>query len=323
MIVDALPVALLCPYDRRRLEPRGDLLGCPEGHEFPVVDGIPVLLRRDLASTHARAFRTTFEALDQHGPEGQPLEELGPDEVDPFVQNVLVGSCGNLYKKLRHNLRTYPIPDIELPEGEGRLLLDVGSGWGRWCVAAARRGYVPVGIDARLGAARAARRVARQCGARAYFLVADARSMPFEDDSFDVVYSFGVLQHFPEEEVLRSLDEIRRVLKPGGRSLVQMASSFGVRAILRKLFMPRELTDYARCWSPGALREKFGARIGPTEISAHAYLTLNACPADLPLLPWSSRLIVRVSEALRSLARGVPPLRYVADSMYVTSHKAG
>ena len=38
--------------------------------------------------------------------------------------------------------------------------------------------------------------------------------LPFGDDSFDVVVSFGVLEHVPNDEL--SLQEIRRVLKPGG-----------------------------------------------------------------------------------------------------------
>ena len=48
--------------------------------------------------------------------------------------------------------------------------------------------------------------------------VADVRDLPFRDASFDAVYSMGTIEHFDETE--RAVDEIARVLKPGGRAIV-------------------------------------------------------------------------------------------------------
>jgi ubiquinone/menaquinone biosynthesis C-methylase UbiE len=48
----------------------------------------------------------------------------------------------------------------------------------------------------------------------------DAKALPFKDDTFDCVYSFGVLHHFPEIE--SALAEIHRVLKPGGQVMVML-----------------------------------------------------------------------------------------------------
>lgn len=47
---------------------------------------------------------------------------------------------------------------------------------------------------------------------------ADATALPFEDASFDCVYSFGVVHHIPEVE--RVISEVYRVLRPGGESLI-------------------------------------------------------------------------------------------------------
>src|ERR1700682_3319081 len=83
------------------------------------------------------------------------------DHVDGFVQRWVAGTNGNLYVPLINKLSRYPIPTwpTEGMRGTGGLLLDVGCGWGRWMVAAARAGYRPVGIDIKLEPLQAARRV--------------------------------------------------------------------------------------------------------------------------------------------------------------------
>jgi SAM-dependent methyltransferase len=48
--------------------------------------------------------------------------------------------------------------------------------------------------------------------------VADLRDLPFRDASFDAIYSMGTIEHFDETE--RAVEEMARVLKPGGRAIV-------------------------------------------------------------------------------------------------------
>jgi len=48
--------------------------------------------------------------------------------------------------------------------------------------------------------------------------VADLRELPFRDASFDAIYSMGTIEHFDETE--RAVEEMARVLKPGGRAIV-------------------------------------------------------------------------------------------------------
>ncbi|MEO7794167.1 MAG: hypothetical protein ABIV06_05280, partial [Thermoanaerobaculia bacterium] len=42
---------LVCPRDHRRLELRGDFLHCGQGHRYPVVDGVPVMLLAEAEAT--------------------------------------------------------------------------------------------------------------------------------------------------------------------------------------------------------------------------------------------------------------------------------
>jgi SAM-dependent methyltransferase len=48
--------------------------------------------------------------------------------------------------------------------------------------------------------------------------VGDVRALPFHDASFDAIYSMGTIEHFDETE--HAVEEIARVLKPGGRAIV-------------------------------------------------------------------------------------------------------
>jgi SAM-dependent methyltransferase len=67
------------------------------------------------------------------------------------------------------------------------------------------------------------------------FRVADAENLDFPDESFDLVYSHGVLHHTPD--TARAVHEIRRVLKPGGRAIVMLyhRGSYNYRVGIRIL----------------------------------------------------------------------------------------
>ena len=54
--------------------------------------------------------------------------------------------------------------------------------------------------------------------------VADVRDLPFRDASFDAIYSMGTIEHFDETE--RAVDEMARVLKPGGRAIVGVPNRY-------------------------------------------------------------------------------------------------
>jgi SAM-dependent methyltransferase len=53
---------------------------------------------------------------------------------------------------------------------------------------------------------------------RLHATVGDVRDLPFRDASFDAIYSMGTIEHFDETE--RAVEEMARVLKPGGRAIV-------------------------------------------------------------------------------------------------------
>ena len=232
--------------------------------------------------------------------------------VDPLVAKYLVKTHGNLYRGVE--LTRYPIPDFPL-RGPGRLL-DIGSNWGRWTIAAVRAGFRATGIDSKEKAIAAARRVAAQLEVEADYLVGDALALPFEDGSFDVVHSYSVLQHLPKEDVAQVVGEVRRVLRPGGLAWIEMPNAHGALNTVRRLHRPAPSGADVRYWTTAELRRVFSA-IGPVELIADGFLTINPQPADLDLLRPSYRVVVRVSESLRRASTRVPALVTVADSLIV------
>jgi SAM-dependent methyltransferase len=54
--------------------------------------------------------------------------------------------------------------------------------------------------------------------------VGDVRDLPFRDASFDAIYSMGTIEHFAETE--RAVEEMARVLKPGGRAIVGVPNRY-------------------------------------------------------------------------------------------------
>lgn len=319
--VEAWPTELLvCPRDRSALAVEGETLRCAEGHAYPYVDGIPVLVVDDLEPTQP-AYWASPEQIEAVRV-AQPPAVTG-DAVDPYVAELILGTHGNLYKHLGAGLARYPIPDFPLAPGSGELLLDIGCNWGRWSISAARAGYRAVGLDPSFEAIVAARRIARQLGAQSRYVVADTRRLPFADDTFDVVFSYGVLQHLSKRDVAAAVEEIRRTLKRGGYSWVQMPNALGVRnlyQLARRGFREGDRFE-VRYWRRGELTRTFGA-IGATELSTDGFFTLNPQKRDLDLLPRRYRALVRTSEALRRLSGRAPFLTAVADSVNVRSARA-
>lgn len=313
---------IVCPRDKQELCLRSGRLHCADGHTYGVFEGIPILLVDETEQTHIEGERSLL--VGQTGDSSQiPRFEVAPNEIDPFVQQSIGATNGNLYQSLVGRMTEYPIPQLRIPGGNGASFLEIGCSWGRWSIAAARAGYRVIGIDPSLKGIRAARRVACQLGIDAMYLVADARFLPFRESSFEKVFSYSVLQHLSPENVRVTLREIRRVLRPGASCTVQMANAYGLRSLqhqARRGF-GKPTAFEVRYWTPRQLRKTFDTEIGPSHLSVDGFFSLNAQISDVHLLPLSHRGVVYASEALRHVSRLVPPLRYLADSVYVEARK--
>jgi|SRR5579862_1768805 len=103
----------------------------------------------------------------------------------------------------------------------GKMVLDVGCGMGRFADVAARWGAHVVGIDLSVAAEVAARNLD---GREATIFQADVFHLPFAAESFDFIYSIGVLHHTPNCE--QAFKMLPRLLKPGGRIAIWLYSRY-------------------------------------------------------------------------------------------------
>ena len=335
---------LVCPRHKSGLEELEGSLVCPDGCEYPVVQGVPVLLRDDVEQTlwvagaslqKARQLARSFSAdpdpcVETLGIDPEECASLAAalrskqEGVDPVVSQLIVATNGNLYRTLLGRLASYPIPHLRLPPAKGALLLDIGCNWGRWCVAAARRGYRVIGMDPSLGAVLAAQRVCLQLGVNAHFIVGDSRHLPFASHVFDVAFSYSVLQHFAKNDVRVTLNEVARILKCGGNSMIQMPNAYGIRSLYqqaRRGFKPGADFD-VRYWTRAELKTTFERLLGATSLHVDCFFGLGIQNSDKHMLPLKHKMVVWASDTTKSISDKVHFLRAFADSLYACSVKA-
>jgi ubiquinone/menaquinone biosynthesis C-methylase UbiE len=193
----------------------------------------------------------------------------------------------------------------------GKDVLDVGIGSGSATQMLAEAGATGPGVEISEWAVETTRRRLAAFGLDAEVLQADAEQLPFADESFDLVFSWGVIHHSSDMD--RALAELVRVTRRGGEVVLMVyhrRSLFFLvyRGFQRFLPVARRLglhfegarageTDglIARHFTVDELREKLG-RAGLTNVLIKPY------GQDAELLPLPRRLRLPITERLpRSL----------------------
>lgn len=102
----------------------------------------------------------------------------------------------------------------------GARLLEVGCGMGTDLLQFARGGAHVTGVDLTPRSIQISRKHFDLYDAQGDFAISDAENLPFADESFEVVYSNGVLHHTPD--TARAVGEVHRVLRTGGLARVML-----------------------------------------------------------------------------------------------------
>lgn len=123
-------------------------------------------------------------------------------------------------RTFRYQLQDYMHGVFEFEKWANKKVLEIGCGAGIDSLEFARNGAVVTATDVTDNALKLTRALSEEAGIPVNIKRASAIALPFPDESFDCVYSFGVLHHFPDIE--KALQEIRRVLTPGGTVMVML-----------------------------------------------------------------------------------------------------
>ena len=127
-----------------------------------------------------------------------------------------------------------------VPFDEGSSVLELGCGNGKTLAALRDAGYRVTGVDFSQEAVNASRSL---LGEDTDLRCASVLDLPFEDEYFDGVVMFHVLEHITSEQERQASSEIFRVMKPGSRLML-------------------------KSFSPGDMRSEKGERIDSSSVSA-------------------------------------------------------
>ncbi len=150
------------------------------------------------------------------------LEDVWSNYVKRYTKDWTLNNrdlrCIKLFTK--QELKNLDIGDTPLfkwlhkYKSKNRKLLDAGCGCGFFTIYSKKLGYSPIGIDLSKESIKLARKLARINKTKIKFLIGDVRNMPFKDNSFDIVLSSGVIEHFSDTG--KAVKEHSRVLKSKG-----------------------------------------------------------------------------------------------------------
>jgi glycosyltransferase involved in cell wall biosynthesis/ubiquinone/menaquinone biosynthesis C-methylase UbiE len=131
---------------------------------------------------------------------------------------------------------------MEFDRHRSEHVLEIGGGIGTDLSQFAMHGATVTDLDLSAGHLALAEENFARRGLPGRFVHHDAESLPFDDRSFDLVYSNGVLHHTPNTR--RVVQEIKRVLKPGGQVIVMMYAELSLhywRELVGRLGLERDL----------------------------------------------------------------------------------
>lgn len=125
------------------------------------------------------------------------------------------------------------------------LVLEIGFGSGRILTRMARElNCKCVGVDVEDDAFASLSFFSKQHGVKVEAIKGDGFSLPFRDGSFDVVYSEGVIEHFPVDRASQMIREHARVCQTGGLVIISVPNKFAFLHSLTRLLLGQRFLFY-------------------------------------------------------------------------------
>ena len=145
----------------------------------------------------------------------------------------------NWYERERHGGYHAMLDELQVeiarPYAENKDVLELGCGTGLILKEIAPIAQRAVGIDISPGMLDQARSRGLEV------LEGSVTDLPFDDQSFDFIYSFKVLAHVEQIDV--AMNEVSRVLKPGGFAALEFYNKRSIRALIKKMKRPHAVSE--------------------------------------------------------------------------------
>ncbi|HJP94853.1 MAG TPA: methyltransferase domain-containing protein [Pyrinomonadaceae bacterium] len=204
---------------------------------------------------------------------------------------------------------------MDFEKFRGAKLLEIGCGMGTDLLQFSRNGARCVGIDLTPRSIEITRHRFKLYDADGAFMISDGEHLPFRDESFDVVYSNGVLHHTPD--TAGAIREVHRVLRPGGMAKVMLyhrnSLNYWIEIVLRRGLLGAEFLR-------GRSAEEIMSRvIEHSDHDARPLVKVYSRRKARELFSQFTDVKVEVEQLTRAELRFLSPL--VSESMFETLQK--
>lgn len=184
---------------------------------YPVQNGVAVLIDKNSMSGDRKQVSAWWDDLCTQWYSG-----LDKELTTERLYNALT-ELEELYEKMNHLVLYVDVKNIS-----GKKVLDIGSGGGAQDALFKRYGAHVYTADISLQRAfSTGHKLSMVPEGFSFSAQADGEKLPFQDNSFDIVYSNGVMHHSESTEAM--IDEAFRVLKPGGKFVTMLYSKFSMQ----------------------------------------------------------------------------------------------
>ncbi|MEK6580165.1 MAG: class I SAM-dependent methyltransferase [Bdellovibrionota bacterium] len=228
---------------------------------------------------------------------------------EPCGQNLMnqlglkEGSPDALFEFDKNYFKIYPylLKQIPVAQMKGKKVLEIGLGYGTLSQAIMKNCAEYTGLDIADSPVRIVNDRIRLTGSNGKVFVGSILEAPFSDASFDVIVSVGCLHH--TGDLKKSIEEVARVLKPGGKFFGMVYNQFSFRQWSR---WPRE--TFSVFLSESGIVSTWKWAQPTTEVQRAAY-DASSAGQPAPFTEFSSK------KKLREIFKDFSNLKMTAENM--------